>query len=290
MRCDYDRRFVGGLLPESTNTLMDLSARQRTASVLSVNDPEASRTLNSGSTSPILLVCDHASNRIPERLDQLGLEDRHLQRHIAYDKGSEALTEKLCQALGYAAVLCNFSRLVIDCNRRAGDPTLVPEISDDVRVPGNHKLNQADRQARYEEIYVSYHRGVKAQLDRLAALVEAPALVAIHSFTPKLKTGDDRPWHVGVLWDKDPRIAQPLLDYLRQDQTLCVGDNEPYSGKHAADYTIDHHGEDRGLPCVSIEVRQDLLNSPAGVHAWAQRLTPFFKALEKDGTLYTRRA
>lgn len=268
---------------------MDHTVRQPTGSVLSVNDPEASRTLNADSTAPIMLVCDHASNRIPQNLNALGLDATTLQRHVAYDKGSEALTEQLCERLGYSAVLCNYSRLVIDCNRRTSDPTIMPEVSDDVVVPGNQNLDAASRQARRDEIYEPYHRSVTAQLDRLATRCEAPALVAIHSFTPRLETGQARPWHVGVLWDKDARIALPLMDYLREDGDLVVGDNQPYSGKHPADYTIDHHGEERRLPCVSIEVRQDLLNTPEGVMSWVNRLGPFFQNLEKNATLYTKR-
>jgi len=126
---------------------MDVFARSGTTSLLSANDPDVSRTLNSGSAAPVLLVCDHASNLIPERLNNLGLDAHALSRHIAYDKGSAELTETLSAQLGYASVLCNFSRLVIDCNRMIGDPTLVPEISDGTVVPGNEKLSEYEQEA-----------------------------------------------------------------------------------------------------------------------------------------------
>jgi len=136
---------------------------------------------------------------------------------------------------------------------------------------------------------VNTSRRLSTALDHLERTVEAPAVVAIHSFTPKLETGSQRPWHVGVLWDKDPRIALPLLEFLREDEQLCVGDNEPYSGQEAADFTIDHHGEDRGFPCVSIEIRQDLLSTPEGIEQWAQRLTAFFTLLQRNEKLFTKR-
>ncbi len=268
---------------------MDLSARQRTTSVLSGNDPEVSRTLNPDSTAPVLLVCDHASNRVPDKLNNLGLDASAMSRHIAYDKGSAELTEKLSSELGYASVLCNFSRLVIDCNRILGDSTLMPEVSDDVLVPGNQALTELQQAMRYDEIYRPYHDSISLVIDRLERQVEAPAVVAIHSFTPMLHAGDERPWHVGVLWDKDPRIASFLLDFLRRDEDLCVGDNQPYSGQEAADYTIDHHGEGRGLPCVSIEIRQDLLSTPEGIDDWVRRLSEFFTSLQKNQGLFTKR-
>ncbi|MFK8031022.1 MAG: N-formylglutamate amidohydrolase [Gammaproteobacteria bacterium] len=267
---------------------MQLSAKQGTASLLSVNDPDVSRTLNPDSTSPLLLVCDHASNRVPEKLDNLGLDEASLSRHIAFDKGSAAVAERVSADLGCSAVLCNFSRLVIDCNRKVGDPTLMPPVSDDVFVPGNQNLTEVERAARYDDIYVPYHDAITNELNRLEDQVQGPAIIAIHSFTPQLEGGDWRPWDVGVLWDKDSRIASPLLEYLRADSDLCVGDNEPYSGKHPADYTIDFHGEERGIPCVSIEIRQDLLSTQAGIEGWARRLIGFFKEFEKNRDVFTK--
>ncbi len=258
--------------------------------MLSAYDPEASHTLNPASDKPILLVADHASNVVPSVLDDLGLDLATLNRHVAFDKGTKALTERLSELLGYTAVLCNYSRLVVDCNRRVGDSSLMPEVSDDVVVPGNQALTEEQRTARYDEIFTPYHQAIDTQLRRLKSRVEAPALVAMHSFTPRLRTGSSRPWHVGVLWDQDYRISEPLLEYLRQFAHLCVGDNEPYSGKHPADYTIDHHGEGNRLPCVSIEIRQDLLGTPEAIETWAQRLTPFFRTLEESSTVFTKRS
>lgn len=268
---------------------MGLSARQRNGSLLAVDAPRASRTLLPESRKPILLVADHASNLIPPVLNDLGLDAATLNRHVAYDKGTRTLTERLSELLGYSAVLCGYSRLVVDCNRRLSDPTLMPEVSDDVTIPGNQALSESQRSARLNEIYKPYHHAIDVQLKRLEQLHEAPAIVAVHSFTPRLQTGSARPWHVGVLWDKDYRLAGPMLEYLRTFTHLCVGDNEPYSGKHPADYTIDHHGEGARIPCVSIEIRQDLLGTPEGIETWAQRLTTFFRNIEVHTSLFTRR-
>jgi predicted N-formylglutamate amidohydrolase len=94
-----------------------------------------------------------------------------------------------------------------------------------------------------------------------------PALIAVHSFTPVFQRMR-RPWQIGILWDADPRIPVPLIKALRA-QGIAVGDNAPYSGKAPADHTIDHHAEAQGLPHVSIEIRQDLVDHPAGVQRWA---------------------
>ncbi len=218
---------------------------------------------------PALLACDHASSRVPLLLGNLGLSLADLEGHIAVDIGAAALTRKLAALMQVPAVLSGYSRLVVDCNRHLTDPSAFPESSDGVVIPGNQRLSDDQRNVRTAALYRPYHAAVASGLARLAAW---PALVAIHSFTPALN-GAARPWHVGVLWDTDSRIAGPLLEALRSDSALSVGDNEPYSGRHPAGYTIDAHAESRGLPHVSIEVRQDLLLTLQGVTHWATLLS-----------------
>jgi predicted N-formylglutamate amidohydrolase len=217
---------------------------------------------------PVLLACDHASARIPSALGGLGLPPAQLERHIAVDIGAAELTRRMAARLGVPAVLSGYSRLVVDCNRHLEDPSAFPDSSDGVAIPGNADLGPAVRASRVEALYRPYH----VAIDRcLARLGPAPALVAVHSFTPALGAAI-RPWHVGILWDTDSRLAGPLLAALRADGRWCVGDNEPYSGRHPAGYTIDAHAEARGLPHVSIEVRQDLLSDPDGIDHWAALL------------------
>lgn len=225
--------------------------------------------LNPAGRTPALIVCDHASRAIPTHLGQLGLSPSHACDHIAWDVGAGAVARGLSAALDAPAVLAGWSRLVVDCNRRLEDPTAIPAVSDGVTVPGNADISEGERAWRIAHCYEPYHRAIETQLRRMQARPAIPAVVAVHSFTPRLRTQErDRPWHVGVLWDKDVRLAWPLIECLRRDPGLVVGDNEPYSGRHPGDYTIDHHAEARGLAHVGIEVRQDLVADAAGVARW----------------------
>lgn len=217
---------------------------------------------------PVLLACDHASARVPAVLGNLGLTAGDLKRHIAVDIGAAALTRDLAALLGLPAVLAGYSRLVVDCNRHLDDPSAFAEVSDGVVIPGNQGLRPAARAARVAALYRPYHSAISRSLSGLGGL---PGLVAIHSFTPEF-AGIAKPWHVGILWDEDPNLAGPLLEALRDDRSLCVGDNEPYSGRHPAGYTMDAHAESQGRPHVSIEVRQDLLATPVQVRRWAALL------------------
>lgn len=242
---------------------------------------------NADSERPIVLLCDHASNAVPRALSQLGLGPRELNLHIALDIGAAAVTRRVADVLGLCAVYCGYSRLVIDCNRYLADPSSFLPASDGVTVPGNHALSEAQKQQRVDEIRVPYHEAITSALDRRDSSETAAGIVAIHSFTPFMN-GFARPWHVGVLWDCDPRFAHPLLDYFAADPTMCVGDNQPYSGRHPADYTVDHHGEKQGRPCVSLEIRQDLLLDEQQQAAWAERVADGLRQLLERPQLFVR--
>ena len=218
-----------------------------------------------------MLVCDHASNCIPRALGSLGLSDRERALHVAWDIGAAALTRALARRLGAPAVLTTASRLVIDCTRVPGHPSSIPEASHGVKVPGNRGVSLAERERRRSGHFDPYHAAVAAELERIEAQGVAPALIAIHSFVPVLTEGT-RPWHVGVLSDRDRRLAEVCLAILRRDPELVVGDNEPYSGRHPQGYTCPVHGDARGRSSALFEVRQDLLANEAGITAWAERL------------------
>ncbi len=234
-----------------------------TGFVLAPDEPAPFAVLNGDSTGPVLLVCDHASARLPRSLGDLGLDPAARQSHLAQDIGAADLARRLAKTLNATAVLAGYSRLVVDLNRDLQDPEAFLEFGDGIAIPGNRGLSPAARAARVDAIYRPYHAAVGEQVRRLEAAVGVPAIVAVHSFTPVLN-GVSRPWEIGIMWDADPRIADILLAGLRAGGYV-VGDNEPYSGKAPQDFTIDHHGEAARLPHVGIEVRQDLIDHPEGV-------------------------
>lgn len=269
------------ILPDAASHCAPTPAR-----LLGPNDPAPFTRQLFGRSLPAVLACDHASREVPRALGNLGLGAAQLARHIAWDIGAGALAAELARQLQLPLISGAYSRLVIDCNRRLDDPTSILEISDGDCIPGNLRLSATARSARALEIFMPYHAALATALAEAAtASAPAPALIAIHSFT-EVFGGLARPWHCGILWDRDPRLAVPLLAALRAEPGLAVGDNEPYSGRHPADYTIDTHAERPGRPHVCIEVRQDLLSSAAGIAQWAARLARPLGVLLADARLY----
>jgi predicted N-formylglutamate amidohydrolase len=232
----------------------------------------------------LIVICDHASNAFPPGYGTLGLPADQLQRHIAYDIGAAAITQAIAAALDAPAVLSRFSRLLIDPNRGPDDPTLIMRLSDGAVVPGNRHLDRAERDKRFRLYYEPYHRTIDGVIDRCLAVGVPPALLSIHSFTESWK-GAPRPWHVGVLWDKDARLARPLLSHFEAEGTLIVGDNEPYSGALEGD-CMWQHGTMRGLAHAIIEVRQDLIRDEAGQKAWAGRIIGIVEKLRVRADLH----
>ncbi len=228
-----------------------------------------------GARRDMLLIADHASRYIPAEYAKLGLGDYDLARHVAYDVGTERLTELLAKRLGAPAVLSQFSRLLIDPNRGLDDPTLVMRLSDGAIVPGNAHVDAAERARRIANHYRPYDEAVGRRIDALAK-GQGPALFSIHSFTPAWK-GVPRPWDVGVMWDADDRLARALVSALRVTGDVSVGANEPYNGRMEGS-TIDRHAGPRRLPVIGLEVRNDHLRSEADIVAWADRLAPAFEA------------
>lgn len=249
-------------------------------------EPAPVSVLNEQGSADVLLTGDHVSNLIPKTLNQLGLDEAILQQHVAYDIGTRKLLTHLSQHLDAPAIVAGYSRLVVDLNRSLEDPTLCPEVSDGIPIPGNHGLSEEDRTARVHSFYVPYRSAIDAALHGFRIRGITPAFISIHSFTPQM-AGFKRPWHIGLMWDKDPRIPVPLIERLRaHPENFNVGDNEPYSGKHPADYTIDHHAEAAGLPHVSIEIRQDLVNTEDGAERWATVLHEALRDILADPGLY----
>lgn len=249
-------------------------------------DPPPYTIINENGKASVLLVGDHASNAIPEILDNLGLDSTSLEQHIAYDIGSRRLLDHLSQHLDAPAVVAGYSRLVVDLNRNLEDRSAMPEVSDDTLIKGNLNMSAEHRKQRIDCFYTPYRTAIDDMLDGFKAKGIVPAFISIHSFTPEM-AGFSRPWHAGILWDIDPRIPVPLIKNLRGHAGgFHIGDNEPYSGKELSDYTIDHHAEAAGLPHVSIEVRQDLINTEAGSERWAGILAEALHDILADPDLY----
>lgn len=236
---------------------------KRVKTLLSSDEPGPFKVLSPLANEPILLVCDHASFRFPKSLGDMGLDPFARRCHLAIDIGAGPLTEKLAGSLGVTAVVQNYSRLVVDCNRQLMDPGAFLEYGDGILVPGNRNLHQADKDLRASALYWPYHAAIDEQVQRLCNAGPPPAFISIHSFTPVLN-GESRAWQIGVLWDKDESLRELFLEDFRA-AGYYVGDNEPYSGKAPQDFTIDHHAEEIGLPHIGIEIRQDLIDDDEGV-------------------------
>ncbi|MGA2818600.1 MAG: N-formylglutamate amidohydrolase [Xanthobacteraceae bacterium] len=239
--------------------------------LLAADEPAPVTFYNPGGASPLLLVADHAGNRMPRVLGRLGIAEAECERHIAWDVGIAGLGRLLADALGATLIQQNYSRLVIDCNRPPGSAASIPEISELTRIPGNVGLSEAQKVARAREIFWPYHGRIEAELERRRQSGRRGALIALHSFTPVFK-GEARSWHAALLYNRDRRLARSLLALLKEEQGLIVGDNEPYFVSDATDYTIPVHGERRGLPHALIEIRQDLIAEENGQRRWADLL------------------
>ena len=253
---------------------------QAPTKLLQGDDPAPVRVHCETGASDFLLTADHAGRVIPRSLGRLGLPERELERHIAWDIGIAGVTEHLSAALDATAVLQTYSRLVIDCNR---DPTVassIPEVSETTEIsgkPGTCRLRH--ERARQREIFEPYHARIHALLDARLAAARRTVFVAMHSFTPVFK-GESRAMQVGVLYNRDARLAAILLELLRAEGNLVVGDNAPYAVSDVTDYGVPVHAEKRNLPHVELEIRQDLIADAAGQAEWAARLARLLRAAD----------
>ena len=238
--------------------------------------------LNPNGAADLVLLCDHASRDLPDAYGTLGLEDSLLWRHIAWDIGAADVTRRLSRLLDAPAILSRYSRLLVDCNRRLEDPSSMPESSDGIAIPGNCGLNADERGRRAEHYYWPYHHAVDRLIEGVAARGPTPAIISMHSFTPIME-GFERPWHVGILWARDPRIPVPLMTELRRNRSLVVGENQPYTAHSPFGFSINRHAEEPGRPHVLIEIRQDLIDTHHGAEAWANLLAAALATVVREG-------
>ncbi|MEO0371736.1 MAG: N-formylglutamate amidohydrolase [Pseudomonadota bacterium] len=227
-----------------------------------------------------LVTCDHASNTVPDEVSSgdLGVAPEDMGRHIAYDIGAAGLASELASHLNVPAIFANFSRLVIDPNRGEDDPTLLMKLYDGTIIPGNAAADDAERERRLELCYRPYHDALAG----LAARHDNTVIVSVHSFTRQFRGRPPRPWQVGILYAADDRLTRPLIDRLKAEGDLCVGENEPYTGALEGD-AIDRHAIAHGRANVLIELRNDLIEDAAAQALWAARLAPILEAAALDG-------
>jgi predicted N-formylglutamate amidohydrolase len=234
--------------------------------------------INAEGMANALLVCDHASNRLPRRLGGLGLRRDQMQAHIAWDLGAAEVARGLAVRLDAPLILSGYSRLVIDLNRPLGSPELIPAQSDGVKISGNQALSPVARAARIAALFLPYHRAIAQWLD--AHPSPELRLISLHSFTPRL-AGQSRPWPIGLAYGRDPRLAHQLRRALSGQADLLVGDNEPYGIEDSHDFTLTTHGEGRGISHVMIEIRQDGLQTQVQVDAWVERLAQAYSRIDE---------
>lgn len=255
---------------------MDVRAGSSLSPLLAADEPPAFSVTNASGASPFLLTCDHAGWRIPRALGDLGLGAEDRQRHIAWDIGAAGVMATMAARLDAFAIAQTYSRLVVDCNRPTDSPTLIPLRSEYTDIPGNAGLGNGQRQQRLEAIFWPYHRRIEGELDARRAAARPTILVTVHSFTP-IFHGAARPWHVGVLYHRDTRLAHALLREIRGAAQWLVGDNQPYSVSDTSDYAIPVYGERRGLPHVELEIRQDLIGDADAQAQWGERVAAWLR-------------
>ncbi|EYF06743.1 N-formylglutamate amidohydrolase [Chondromyces apiculatus] len=238
--------------------------------LLDADEPPPFEVVNEGGASRCVLLCEHASNLLPRRVGDLGLDHADMQRHIAWDLGAAALARELSRRLDAPLFLAGYSRLVIDCNRPLWAKTSIVEMSESTAIPGNVGLREPQRQARARALFEPFRDAIAAHLDARQAAGRPTVVVGVHSFTPVF-LGAARRWQCGILYAAAEAFARQLIERLRQE-VAEVGDNEPYRVSNESDYTVPMHGDGRGLPAVLIETRQDLLATSAGIAEWSERL------------------
>lgn len=259
--------------------------------VLSAREPKPFRVLRAGSKSPYVIVCDHASNKVPASLKGMGLKKSDLQKHIGWDPGTADIGRYLSQKLNAPAILAQYSRLVVDLNRGHTNKDCMRAVSDHIVVPANRGLSRQQKKQRLDEIYWPYHDAVDRVVRRAMTAGNIPFLLSIHSFTPEMD-GFKRPWHIGILWNSEEKIGKRLVKNLRAlDRKIVVGENEPYSLKKIKldKHTIQRHAEDRGLPYVIVEFRQDLVNTRAKAEKWAKIFLAAISPILEDPASYSNR-
>jgi predicted N-formylglutamate amidohydrolase len=254
-------------------------------SLIGPGEPPPFEVVRPEAPAPFLLLCDHASRAVPKSLGDLGVPPAAFDMHVAWDIGAADAAKHLARRFDAALIHTNYSRLVIDCNRRPDSQNLCPPVSDGVDVPANCNLPEAEIRRRLDLLHRPYHDAIEAWIAGRLSDGHVPAIVSVHSCTPVM-AGFNRPWHLGILWNQDERIARPLIQRLSANTSICVGDNQPYTGKTQSGYTIPYHAERNRLPHVMVEIRQDLIGTRTEAERWADIFGDALAPILAEKSLY----
>ncbi len=240
--------------------------------MLSPTDPTPFEIVNRTGLAPLIIACDHASNRVPQALMNLGLNRDDLEKHIGYDIGARQVALALSQMFDAPLISANYSRLVVDLNRHPDDLSLIVDVSDNIPIPGNQKLTEAQKLSRIEAIFLPYHSAYEELVEEVGKNHVSPIILSVHSFTPSM-AGQNRPWHYGVLWDEAHELlAREIISNFEQIDGLNVGDNQPYHANDPRGYAQVIHAEENQLQMALIEIRQDIVSSVSGQEKAASTL------------------
>ncbi|MDI2111898.1 N-formylglutamate amidohydrolase [Commensalibacter nepenthis] len=237
------------------------------------HDPNPVSIMHEKSFSPFLMVCDHAGYVIPDQLADLGLQEKDRYRHIAWDIGIKNVGEQLSTLLGATFIAQTYSRLVVDCNRGENNPTLIAQTSDDLAIMGNQNLDLMQKQERIDEIYKPYHQTISKLIDERLTTNIQTFFISLHSFTPVMNDGFQRPWHAGILHGRNNQFSMIFKKLLEENYHYPIGDNEPYALTEKNDYTVPTHAYQRNLPYLELEIRQDSITTMDQQYEWAERLS-----------------
>jgi len=241
--------------------------------------------INAQGTKPVILICDHASHFLPPQYKNLGLQIDQLKQHIGWDIGAAGITRAISSTINATAVLCSISRLLIDANRSPNNSDCIPDVSDEIVIPGNKNISKSARMKRIKEYFWPYHNAISQVIrdhkKKYTQQKNLPIIFSVHTFTSKISSQKNtkRPWHAGVLWNRDQRVSRPLISLLRKHpDNLNIGDNQPYSGKEYF-FSLDYHAGSAGFPHCAIEVRQDLVDTTAGAIYWAKIISELLEEI-----------
>ncbi|MFN3548074.1 MAG: N-formylglutamate amidohydrolase [Mesorhizobium sp.] len=240
------------------------------------------RIVNRDAAGPFVLICDHASNRIPDGYGTLGLPESELARHIAWDPGASPVSRLMAERLDAVLVESAISRLIVDCNRPLDAPDLMPAVSETTVIPANQAVAPNDRARRIALAHAPFHDAIDAIIEERLVSGRPTMIVSVHSFTPVYR-GISRPWHVGIIHDGDERLSAPMIDALAAIDGVTVGDNEPYAPADRVYYSLERHARSRELPCAMIEIRNDEIGDAAGQELWAERLATILSGIQEPG-------